>query len=101
MTWAEAGQIAAMAGIALAGWFGFWTMADRRFAELRGAIDRANERNDKAHDELRNDIKGLVASVNDVKVTVTGVQKDVQYLRRDLDRLTPRRDGDDAEEHRP
>ena len=83
MTWAEVGQIAAMAGVALAGWFGFWTMADRRFAELRGAIDRTN------------------GAINDVKVTVTGVQKDVQYLRRDLDRLTSRRDGDDSEGQRP
>ena len=142
MTWVQVGVgvasiVVALAGIAVAAWFGFWTMADRRFAEWRGdnrelrgaidktrtelreaidrsnenndkahgelrgaidktrtelreAIDRSNENNDKAHGELREaidsantDIKRLDASVNDVKVTVTGIQKDVQYLGRE------------------
>ena len=61
---AVASIVAAFAGVAVAAWFGFWTTADRRFAEwrgesrelrgaidktrteLRGAIDRANERLD-------------------------------------------------------
>ena len=117
MTWVQVGVgvasiVVALAGIAVAAWFGFWTMADRRFAEYRGdyrelrgaidstnsaidktrtelreAIDRSNENNDKAHGELRGaidsantDIKRLDASVNDVKVTVTGIQKDIQYF---------------------
>ena len=161
MTWVQVGVgvasiVVALAGIAVAAWFGFWTMADRRFAEWRGdnrelrgaidktrtelretidnaidktrtelreaidnaidktrtelreAIDRSNENNDKAHGELRGaidsantDIKRLDASVNDVKVTVTGIQKDVQYLGRDHDRLASQRDGGDSEEHRP
>ena len=63
---------------------------DKTRTELREAIDRSNENNDKAHGELRGaidsantDIKRLDASVNDVKVTVTGIQKDVQYLGRE------------------
>ena len=92
MTWAEMGVAAAVAGVAVAAWFGIWTMVDRRFAELRGAIERANESNEKAHAELRGAIEGLVVNVNDVKVTLAGVQKDVQYLRRDVDSL--RRDVD-------
>ena len=69
MTWVQVGVavasiVAAFVGVAVAAWFGFWTTADRRFAEwrgesrelrgaidktrteLRGAIDRANERLD-------------------------------------------------------
>ena len=80
MTWVQVGVavasiVVAFAGVAVAAWFGFWTMADRRFAEwrgesrelrgaidktrteLRGAIDRANENNDRAHGELRAEIQ--------------------------------------------
>ena len=53
MTWMQVGVSAAVASAALLAWFGIWSMADRRFTELRRAIDKANERNDKAHGELR------------------------------------------------
>ena len=42
-------------------------MADRRFTELRGAIDKANESNDKAHGELRGELREVAG---DVKVLV-------------------------------
>ena len=53
MTWMQVGVSAAVASAALLAWFGIWSMADRRFTELRGAIDKANESNDKAHGEVR------------------------------------------------
>ena len=51
MTWMQ--LAVGVAGVAVAAWLGSWTLADRRFAELRGAIDRADEKNDKALAELR------------------------------------------------
>ena len=43
MTWVQigvsiAGLFVASAGVALAGWFGIWTMMDRRFAEMRAEM---------------------------------------------------------------
>ena len=58
MTWMQ--LAVGVAGVAVAAWLGSWTLADRRFAELRGAIDRADEKNDKAHAELR----GAIDRVN-------------------------------------
>ena len=84
--------IMAAIGTATTVLFGVWRIAahyenrnDNAHGELRGTIDKMNEKNDNAHGELRGDIKGLVSSVNDMKVTLTSVGKDVQYLRRDVD----------------
>ena len=59
MTWMQVGVSAAVVTAALMAWFGIWSMADRRFTELRGAIDKANESNDAAHKELGTRIDGV------------------------------------------
>lgn len=74
MTWMQVGVSAAVASAALSAWFGIWSMADRRFTELRGAIDKANESNDKAHGELRGELREVAGDVKilagDVKILV-------------------------------
>ena len=70
MTWMQVGVSAAVASAALLAWFGIWSMADRRFTELRRAIDKANESNDKAHGELREVAGDVKILAGDVKILV-------------------------------
>ena len=100
MTWMQigvgvVGLFVASAGVALAGWFGIWAMVDRRFTELRGVIDRANENNDKAHGELRTEIRDLRTETNTrldtLDIKVGALAADVHVLvgrqqERDRDR---------------
>ena len=80
MTWVQigvglAGLFVASAGVALAGWFGIWTMMDRRFAEMdrrfadifadirtemRAGFDRADTR----LDALTADVRKLTADMH-------------------------------------
>ena len=77
MTWMQIGVSAAVAAAAFTAWFGIWNMADRRFAELRGAIDRANENNDKAHGDLRAEIR---AGQRETSARLDALAADVHVL---------------------
>ena len=69
-----AGLMIAAVGTTAAILFGIWQM-------LRSAkVD-----NDKAHSDLGDEIKKVNGSVQGLTVAMTGVGKDVDYLRRDVD----------------
>ena len=69
MTWVQigvglAGLFVASAGVALAGWFGIWTMMDRRFAEMRAEMRAGFDRGDARLDALAADMNKLAADVH-------------------------------------
>ena len=85
MTWVQigvgvAGVAVAFAGVAMATWLGVWNMADRRFAELRAAIDRADEKNDKAHGELRAEMQAGFTRLN-TRIDTTNDRLDATNTR--------------------
>lgn len=77
MTWVQigvglAGLFVASAGVALAGWFGIWTMMDRRFAEMRAEMRAGFDRGDTRLDALVADVHTLGAAVH----TLVGRQQE-------------------------
>ena len=84
MTWMQVGVAVAAAGVLVTAWLGLWPLMDRRFGELRTAIDKANESNDTAHAGLGTRIDGVRTELHNdnaaLRTELSGVAANVNIL---------------------
>ena len=96
MTWVQigvglAGLFVASAGVALAGWFGIWTMMDRRFAGIWTMMDRRFAEMDRRFADIFADIRTeMRAGFDRVDTRLDALTADVRKLTADVHMLVGR-----------